>query len=203
MLTAESGKSTGVRKKSSVSALVSRSLTSLKWAWSAARASARPAMSGSSSSDDRRQRHDPPAADVEALKAPERDAHREDRQREQQVHEVGEHRHDRQELGREDGAPDEAGGGHQRGRPFDQRGRQPDPRKEPADQEEGVRLGPGGARLEDDAEDEGVDREQQQRLDERPEEAEDRPAIARLQLTQGERGQQSAVPEDPGGDIDR
>ena len=192
-----------MRKKSRVRALVSRSLTSLKWAWSAASASARPAIERQLEDDDRRQRQRPPAADGEALPAAEGDARGEDRQREQEVDEVGEHRHDRQQLGRKDGAPDEAGGGHQRGRPLDQRGRQPDPRKEPADQEERVRLGAGGARLEDDAEDEGVDREQQQRLDERPEEAEDRAAIARLELAQGERRQQAAVAEDPGGDIDR
>ena len=75
---------------------------------------------------------------------------------------------------------------------------EPVPRQDAAEHEQRVRLQPFGVVRQDDREDEGVDEEQQQRVDERPEEAEHRAAVARLELTHDQALDQPAIPKQVG-----
>ena len=79
---------------------------------------------------------------------------------------------------------------------LDQRRREPGPRQDAAEHEQRVRLDPlDRARRHHEREDERVDEQQQQRVDEGPEEAEHRAAVARLQLARDQALDQPAVAE--------
>src|SRR5207248_11062182 len=74
----------------------------------------------------------------------------------------------------------------------------PRPRQDAAEHEERVRLGLRFLVRNDRREDERVDEEQQQRVDERPEKSENRPAIAGLQLARDEARNEPAVAQQVG-----
>ena len=105
-----------------------------------------------------------------------------DRQAQEKMHEVREHRHDRQNLGREHHFLDEIASRDQDARRFQQRRRKPRPRQKPAEKEQRVVVDLAG-RGHHVGEHERVDQQQQQRVDERPEKAENRASVPGLQFS--------------------
>ena len=83
---------------------------------------------------------------------------------------------------------------------LEQRGGEPGPGQDAVEQEQGVELGAGeaghAAAADDEAEDDGVDQHQQQRVEQAPEEAEHGAAVARLQLARDQGEDQLAVADD-------
>jgi hypothetical protein len=143
-----------VRKKSSVRPLVSRSRTSLKCAWSAARPSARPATSGSwtSTPGARGARWQPPTSMPEQTRpaSPPASTGRASRKwtRLASTAPMG------SSLAGKDRLADQGRVGGQRPGGLRAARREPDPGEQPADQEQRVRLGAGDPWLEDQVEDE-------------------------------------------------
>jgi hypothetical protein len=105
-----------------------------------------------------------------------------------------EHADDGQHFRREEHLANQISPRDQHIRRFQQRRREPGPRQDAAEHEQGERL--EAARLrprDDDREDERVDEEEQERVDEGPEEAEDGAAVARLQVARDEALHERAV----------
>ena len=82
---------------------------------------------------------------------------------------------------------------------LEQRRRKPGPRQDAAEHEQRERLESFRVKARHhDGEDERVDRQQQQRVDERPEEAENRAAVARLELARDQALDQPAIAKEIG-----
>ena len=118
----------------------------------------------------------------------------ENRQAEEEVHQVGQHRDDRQHLGREQHLLDQVAARDEHVGRFGERRAEPRPRQDAAEEEQPV--GPDVLRVlrrHDHGEHERVHQQQQQRVEERPEEAEDRAAVARLEVARHERLDEAPV----------
>src|SRR5204862_5445178 len=121
------------------------------------------------------------------------DRRKQDRHRQREVHEVREHDHDRQRLGRKHHLLDEARVRRDRVRRLQYRRREKRPRQNSGEKKERKQL--YSLRRKELCENERVDREQQQRIGQRPEIAEERAAIAGFQIARGQRRDELAVAE--------
>ncbi len=101
------------------------------------------------------------------------------REREQEVHQIRGHHRRREHLRGEPHLGQQVAPVADGARPGPDGGREPDPGQEAHEEEVGV---VGDVALLDDAEDQRVHRHEEQRVHERPEEAQGRAAVARLQL---------------------
>ena len=107
------------------------------------------------------------------------------------MHEMRQHHHERQRLGREHHLLDQPRvgvdgvGRLERGRGEER------PRQNAGEEKQRIRL--DGVGRKENSEDDGVDREQQQRIGQRPEKPEDRAAVAGLQIAGGEGRDELAV----------
>ena len=106
----------------------------------------------------------------------------------------------RQQRGREDRLAEEARVARERHRALEQRARSPDPGEEAGDQEQGVGAGDvaAGARARRLPKTKRVDRQQEQRVDQRPEETEHGAAVARLELAPYQREEEATMAVDRG-----
>ncbi len=121
-----------------------------------------------------------------------------DRQPEDEVDAVVHDADHRQDFGREDDLLDQIAAHEQRVRRFREPGREPRPGQQAAEEEQGVGLRAFAAeRVDHVREHERVDRQKHQRMHERPQKAEDRAPVARLQFTLDERTNQQAVLQEP------
>ena len=116
-----------------------------------------------------------------------------DRQRQEEMQHVRQHADDGQHFGRKQDLLDQVAAGDERTGRFGQRRREPGPREDAAQHEERVRLKALRAIRHDRREDEGVDREEQQRVDERPEEPEHGSAVTRFELARDEARNEPAI----------
>ena len=164
---------------------------SRKWTVSAASSSARPGREQQLHAHDHRE--------PQQLQRIERalivdEEGRQNRQAEEEVHEIGEHRDDRQHLGREQHLLDQVPARDQHVGRLGQRRAEPGPRQDAAEEEQPVGTDVLRVlRRHDDGEHERVHQQQEQRVEERPEEPEDRAAVARLQVAGNEGLDEAAV----------
>ena len=189
------------RRTRATGAVARMSFTSRKCTVSAARKRPRPARktpsrrnSGTAWTSGHPTRH----RGTEQARRPERQPRAEDGQREEEVDPLRRDRDERQDLGREEDLLQESAVRRERRRGVREAAREPVPRQEAREEEERVgarRRAPSG---EDEREDDGVDREHEERVQERPEEPEDAPAVARLELPRDEDEGQRAVAPEPG-----
>ncbi|MEJ2189880.1 MAG: hypothetical protein P8Y93_10820 [Acidobacteriota bacterium] len=115
-------------------------------------------------------------------------------QGEEVVDEMGEHGDRRKDLRRAHHLGEQGPVVDQGHRGVENRAREKKPRQKAAEQKQRIRFAAGKARVKDVGEDAGVHREQQQRVEQRPEKAEDRGPVAGIELPAHEHRDQGAVP---------